>query len=69
MFEVFEDVQNGQYKRNTVTKSKSKVTHERIEGPLVQKGNNYFYHSVIFPKENNNIAGICYFLFNKNYIF
>lgn len=38
MFEVFEDVQNGRYKRNTVTKSKSKVAHERIEGPLIQKG-------------------------------
>ncbi|PVD24556.1 hypothetical protein C0Q70_15039 [Pomacea canaliculata] len=38
MFEVFEDVKNGNYKRNTVTKAKSKVAHERIEGPLLQKG-------------------------------
>ena len=38
MFDVFADVQNGRYKRNTVTKAKSKVMHERIEGPLVQKG-------------------------------
>jgi hypothetical protein len=38
MFEVFEDVQNGRYKRNTVTKSKNKVMHDRIQGPLVQKG-------------------------------
>lgn len=38
MFEVFEDVQNGRYKRNTVTKSKPKVMHDRIAGPLVQKG-------------------------------
>lgn len=38
MFEVFEDMRNGRYKRNTVTPSKSKVMHDRIEGPLVQKG-------------------------------
>ncbi|CAL1527025.1 unnamed protein product [Lymnaea stagnalis] len=39
MFEVFEDVKMGRYQRNTVTKQKShKVNHERIAGPLVQKG-------------------------------
>ncbi|KAL8566152.1 hypothetical protein ACOMHN_041307 [Nucella lapillus] len=38
MFDVFADVQNGVYKRNMVTKSKSKVLHGRIAGPLVQKG-------------------------------
>lgn len=38
MFDVFADVQSGLYKRNTVTKSKTKVAHDRIEGPLVQKG-------------------------------
>jgi ABC-type uncharacterized transport system fused permease/ATPase subunit len=39
MFEVFEDVRYGRYHRETVTKQKThKVTHERISGPLVQKG-------------------------------
>lgn len=38
MLKVFEDVQNGRYERNMVTKSKSKISHERITGPLVQKG-------------------------------
>lgn len=44
MFEVFEDVKNGNYKRNTVTKAKSKVAHERIEGPLLQKGVSLEYY-------------------------
>ncbi|RUS82089.1 hypothetical protein EGW08_010134, partial [Elysia chlorotica] len=40
MFEVFDDVKNGRYQRNTVTKQQKsiKLSHERISGPLVQKG-------------------------------
>ncbi|XP_005094155.1 ATP-binding cassette sub-family D member 2 [Aplysia californica] len=39
MFEVFDDVSLGKYKRNTVSKPKSnKLHHERISGPLLQKG-------------------------------
>ncbi|KAK7101616.1 ATP-binding cassette sub-family D member 1-like [Littorina saxatilis] len=38
LFEVFEDMKNGRYQRNTVTHSKSKVAHDRINGPLTQKG-------------------------------
>ncbi|GFO21214.1 ATP-binding cassette sub-family d member 2 [Plakobranchus ocellatus] len=40
MFEVFDDVKHGRYHRNTVTKPQKavKLSHERINGPLVQKG-------------------------------
>lgn len=55
MFEVFEDVKMGKYQRNTVTKQKTpKVTHERIAGPLVQKGTwhkeNNFEYLLLFIK-------------------